>query len=364
MNLTGRLRSDTSNSYAVFDRCGQGLREGGDVKLRGVLVGRIGSIDQVGGSDCRVRLDISPVSVDEIPANVGAQVRAKTIFGEKWVELLYPKDPVDARLAEGDEIPRERTIDPLEIETILNIALPLLEAIDPEKLAGALEALSDGFVGHEDAAIRAMESGIDALRPLNEDRALLTEGLRQLRDSAAVLENVDEDLLEALDSLDSVNRFTTANRTLIETNLVKAPELLREMSVLFETRIVDLTKLVDRGATVIGILSARTRDLDLLLEELPRFNSGWIRNIDYPCPYRQPTTEPGKSTGEQVPGRCWRVHNIISESRGAYEPGEEPRPRRVHPSEYEALGLGDVNDLERVLLTPALRSRGEEQIGR
>lgn len=362
MNLTGRLGRETANAYALFDRCGQGLREGGDVKLRGVLVGRIGSIEAV-DSDCRVRLDLALESVDEVPQNVGAQIRAKTIFGEKWVELLYPGDPVEARLAEGDEIPRERTIDPLEIETILNVALPLLKAIDPKRLAGALEALSDGFVGHEDAAIRAMESGIRALEPLNDNRDLLEEGLAQLRESGEVLDDIDEDLLEALGNLDTVNRFTTANRSLIESNLVKAPELLSELSTLFETRFDDLTKLVDRGATVIGILSARTGDLDKLLYELPRFNAGWIRNIAPACPYRQVTTEPGKDVGDKVPGRCWRVHNIISESRGPYEPGQEPRPRRVDGSEYDALGFDDVNDVERVLLSPALAALRHEVTG-
>ncbi|HEX2057598.1 MAG TPA: MCE family protein [Actinomycetota bacterium] len=354
LTLAGRLLSDTEDAFAEFENCGQGLREGGDVKLRGVLVGRIGSLERIEGSDCRVRLDLFPASVEQIPANAGAEIRAKTVFGEKWVELTYPDDPDSVAIADGDVIPKDRTIDPLEVETILNTGLPLLEAVDPENLAAALEALAEGFSGQEDDAVAAIREGIRALRPLNENKALLAKGIDQLNESSAVLDDVDEDLMAALENLDSVNRFTVDNRALIAENLDRAPLLLDELSVLFETRIADLTKLVDRGATVIGIISSRTNDLEKLLEVLPQFNSKWIRNIAPVCRYRQTTTEPGRQVGDPVPGRCWRVHNIISHSQGAYGPGEGPKPRTATAEDYKAIGLKRPSPLEKLLYTPAL----------
>ncbi len=319
------------NATAIFDTCGQGLRVGGDVKLRGVLVGRLESIRLIDG-DCHVGLDLFPESVDQIPANVGAQVRAKTVFGEKWVELLFPDDPDEARLAAGDTIDKDNTIDPLEVETILNVALPLLDAIDPEHLAGALEALASGFVGHEDAAITGIEAGIDALKPLNANEDRLRAGIDQLAASADVFSDVDDDLLDALDNLDDLNRFAVENEALIEENFVKAPRLLQELSTLFDSHFTDFTTIVNRGATVVGMLAARSDDLDRLLSVLPRFNSNWIRNLNHQCRYRQVTDEPGKSRGDPVPGRCWRVHNLLSHSQGAYEPGEEPQPGRNQTS--------------------------------
>ena len=324
--LTGSIGQSGVLASAEFAHCGQGLRVGGDVKERGVLVGRIDSIARQDDGSCRVGLLLEPSDIDQIPANVGAQIRAKTIFGEKWVELLVPSDPVDARIADGDNIPQDRTIDPLEVETILNTALPLLDAIDPEHLSGMLEALAEGFVGQEDAAIRGIEEGIEALRPFNENEKLLEEGLEQLAQSSEVLDDVDSDLMQSLDNLDSLNGFTINNRELIESNLIKAPRLLDELSNLFETRFVDFTKIVNQGATVVSVLAARSEDLDHLLNSLPRFNSNWIRNLNHVCRYRQATDEPGKSVGERVPGRCWRVHNIFSTSQGPYAPGEGPEP--------------------------------------
>lgn len=345
--LTGQITSARVPAAAIFGTCGQGLRAGGDVKERGVLVGRIESIQRIENGRCRVNLSLFPQSIEQIPANVGAQIRAKTVFGEKWVELLYPEDPDDDRIAADDVI--EATIDPLEVETILNVALPLLDAIDPEYLAGALEALATGFVGHEEAAIRGIESGSDAVRVANENTRLFNKGVDQLAESAAVFADVDEDLVASIERLDVLNDFTTENAALIRSNLDKVPELLRELSVLFETRFVDFTQIANQGASVVNILAARTDDLDRLLHVLPIFNSGWIRNLDYTC--RQRSTSDVHAQGEPIPGRCWRVHNLIAPSRGAYAPGEEPGPDA--PLDYDALGVESPTELERLLFAPA-----------
>jgi virulence factor Mce-like protein len=364
--VNGGLTNNYVPAYAEFSNCGQGLRVRGDVKLRGVLVGLIEDIKSVPGENCRVTLGIFEDSQEQIPANVGAQIRAKTIFGEKWVELLYPQRPDQARLASDDVIPPNRTIDPLEVETILNTALPLLESIDPENLAASLEALSTGFVGHEEAAIRSMTAGIRALEPLNDNEALLNEGITQLADSSEVFQDVDEELLQALDKLDTVQRFTIDKQELIASNFEKVPALLDELTFLFDSRFNDFTKLVDKGATVIGVLAARADDLDRLLTALPKFTSGWIRNLNHNCRYRQETDEPGKQTGDEVPGRCWRVHNIISESQGPYNNQNKPRPggnesrssssETASNSELRHAGLSDTSsDIGRVLFTPAAK---------
>lgn len=324
--LTGKVRSRVVPVSAEFENCGQGLREGGDVKLRGVLVGRIGTLELADeGGDCIVNLDLFPADVDLIPADSGAEIRAKTIFGEKWVEIVVPEGG-GAPIAAGDVIPKERTSDPLEVETILNVALPLLDAVDPEHLAGALEALAEGFVGHEDAAIKGLDRGIDALEVPLANQGELKEGIDQLAESGDVLTDIDDDLLRALANLDELNRFTTSNSALINENLQKGPTLLRELSELFETRLGDLVQVANSGATVLSIVSARTEDLDRLLDVLPAFNSAWIRNLNHVCRFRQQSDEPGRAAGDRVPGRCWRVHNLVAESRGAYAPGQGPEP--------------------------------------
>jgi phospholipid/cholesterol/gamma-HCH transport system substrate-binding protein len=359
MVLTGAIHARYVTAYAEFTVCGQGLHPDGDVKERGVLVGSIGNIELVDtgqGNVCRIALNLQPDAISEIPENVGAQIRAKTLFGEKWVELLYPEDPSDARIKVGQTIGLEETIDPLEVETILNTGLPILDAIDPEKLAGALNALAEGFAGHENNVIAGIVNGNRALDPLNRNSALMKEGIHQLAESGAILKKVSPDLLAAMGNLSRLNSFTVSNRALIAEALQKNPELLRQVSDLFVAQFGNLTRIVDRGATVIGLIASRTDDLDKLLKALPVFNSKWIRNLNATCRFRQPTTEPGKSQGDVVPGRCWRVHNLISDTQGPYPPGKQPKPHQVDSQDYESIGITTPTAIDRLLFAPQLES--------
>src|SRR5581483_11197592 len=70
---------------ATFTRAGQLLRDGSDVKLRGVLVGEVKSIDVKPDGTAHINMRILPDN--KIPSNVGAAIRAKTLFGEKFIEL-------------------------------------------------------------------------------------------------------------------------------------------------------------------------------------------------------------------------------------------------------------------------------------
>jgi hypothetical protein len=115
--------------------------------------------------------------------------------------------------------------------------------------------------------------------------------------------------------------------------------------------------MVDRGATVVGVLAARADDLDRLLNVLPKFNSSWIRNLNHVCRYRQATDEPGKSVGDRVPGRCWRVHNLISHSQGPYR-DDGRRESAPTAADYRAAGLDDVTELGKVLFAPTVRWDG------
>jgi len=68
--------------------------------MRGVQIGRVGQV--TGAQDhVSLKLEIDPDQLKFIPANVGAHIRAGTLFSGKFVELVYPSDPSPQRLAAG-----------------------------------------------------------------------------------------------------------------------------------------------------------------------------------------------------------------------------------------------------------------------
>src|SRR3954466_11297549 len=72
-----------------ISRAGLQLLPGSDVKMRGIIVG---SVDQItsNGNGAEIKLRLQPKWAKRIPANVSARLVPKTIFGEKYVDLVPP----------------------------------------------------------------------------------------------------------------------------------------------------------------------------------------------------------------------------------------------------------------------------------
>jgi phospholipid/cholesterol/gamma-HCH transport system substrate-binding protein len=96
MWLCSAIFAGTLTTYVpvtvTSERAGLVMESGAKVKMRGVQVGRVSGVD--GGRNlARLHLELFPDQVGYIPANAGAQIRASTAFGAKYVDLTYPEDP-------------------------------------------------------------------------------------------------------------------------------------------------------------------------------------------------------------------------------------------------------------------------------
>ncbi len=129
------------------DRSGLVMESDAKVKLRGVQVGRVAAIE--GGTEpVKLKLEIYPDQIEHIPANVEAQIRATTVFGAKFVDLVYPSDPSPQRLRAG-QVLVSRNVS-VEVNTVFENVVGVLDQIDPAKLNSVLSALAEGVRGKGD----------------------------------------------------------------------------------------------------------------------------------------------------------------------------------------------------------------------
>lgn len=291
---------------------GQQLPIGGDVKVRGVLVGRIHDMDLSGdGVVVHLRLQEG----HDIPADSRAEIRSKTVFGQKWIELIPPKDGTGgAILAAGDAIPDERTKEPLEFERALQLGHDLLSAIPLEDLSLTLNTLAEGFRGQEPDARRAIDRGLVALRAVNRRSGEFDLSLRQLREFSEWLDDNDTDLLGFMASLDQANRALVGAAPEFRANLTSVPAFFDRFASFLETVEADLGRLVEDGATVAEIVAARSANLTDIVVQLQPFTTVWNSGLSQPCDglYESNLT-------------CWQIIQMPGlESRGLYGPGEAP----------------------------------------
>ena len=148
--FTGSLRKFVPVTL-TSDRSGLVMESDAKVKLRGVQVGRVAAIE--GGTEpVKLKLEIYPDQIEHIPANVEAQIRATTVFGAKFVDLVYPSDPSPQRLRAG-QVLQSRNVS-VEVNTVFENVVGVLDQIDPAKLNSVLSALAEGVRGKGEGSVR------------------------------------------------------------------------------------------------------------------------------------------------------------------------------------------------------------------
>ncbi|MEA2433356.1 MAG: phospholipid/cholesterol/gamma-HCH transport system substrate-binding protein [Actinomycetota bacterium] len=340
---------------AVFSApgVGQQLPIGGDVKVRGVLVGRIQDITLDDDGKAVIHMQLN--GAEDIPAESRAEIRSKTVFGQKWVELIPPADAAGPSLQAGDVIPDERTKEPLEFEQALQLGHDLLSEIPLGDLAVVLRNLSEGFGGNERDARKALDRGLVALKAVNSRSAEFDLSLRQLREFSEWLDDNDTDLLSFLSGLDDANRALVGAAPEFRSNLTSVPAFFDRLASFQELIESDLGRLVEEGATVAEIVAARSDRLTDIIVELEPFTTVWNSGLSQPCG--------GEFESNMI---CWQVFQMPGlDSRGLYGPGEAPDANEPGDPLFGVVGESPLgNSALQTLITDAFSDGvdGVEQI--
>lgn len=196
-----KVFTDTVEVRLKTSHIGLQLNTHADVKLRGIIVGEVRSVS-TDGDEATVNLSLKPDQVKEISAAVSARILPKTLFGEKYVALVPPPDSEDTgHIKAGDVIARDKTAVGIEIEKVLNDALPLLQAVDPADLNATLNTLATALEGRGTEIAETLTQLDGYLKKLNPSVPKLMEALTKLTQVSQLYGDVTPDLVRALRNL-------------------------------------------------------------------------------------------------------------------------------------------------------------------
>jgi phospholipid/cholesterol/gamma-HCH transport system substrate-binding protein len=179
------------------DRAGLVMNTGARVKMRGVQVGQVGAITGQ-GPGVKLQLDIDPDQIKYIPANVGAQIKATTAFGTKYVDLIYPDDPSPKRLSSG-QVLQSRNVS-TEVNTVFQDLVDVLHQIDPQKLNAVLAALAEGVRGQGERIGKATTAANDVLVAYNDRMDTIRQDWRSFKAFNDAYNGAADNIVSILDA--------------------------------------------------------------------------------------------------------------------------------------------------------------------
>ncbi|MBV9321525.1 MAG: MCE family protein, partial [Mycobacterium sp.] len=126
-------------------RAGLVMNADAKVKMRGVQVGKVATIESRPNGQAALHLAMDPSQLRLIPANVLVDITSTTVFGAKFVELVPPANPSPQRLHAGQILDNRHVT--VEINTIFQQLTSVLSKIDPAKLNETLGAIASAVNG-------------------------------------------------------------------------------------------------------------------------------------------------------------------------------------------------------------------------
>ncbi|WP_079032294.1 MCE family protein [Streptomyces specialis] len=288
------------------DVAGNDMRPHADVKLRGVIVGEVQDVT-ADADGATLTLAMKPGSMDDIPADVSAQLLPTTLFGERYVALIPAADAGPSTLAEGTVITQDRSSNAIEINDALDNLLPALNALQPQKMSSILTAMATALDG------RGTDLG-ETIVTLDQQLAVINPQLPALNEDISRLVEVSNLYADtAPDIVDALNDFSVTSATIAEER--------GNLSSLYQavtTTSQDLnTFLRSNQENIIRLAETSRPTLDLLREYSPSF----------PCTLQMlsdfvPVMDQALGAGTNEPGLHINVQTVPS--RGAYGPGDTP----------------------------------------
>ncbi|MGV0737463.1 MCE family protein [Mycobacterium syngnathidarum] len=202
---------DKTQLTVLSGRAGLSMDPGSKVTFNGVPIGRLASIDVVNVDDdleAKLTLDVKPQYLKLIPENVTAELRATTVFGNKYISFLSPPNPSSQRLTPGTPIRAQGVT--TEFNTLFETITAISEQIDPIKLNQTLTATAQALDGLGDKFGQSIVHGNEILGDLNQRMPQIRRDTAGLADLGEVYADAAPDLFDGL-----TNAVTTA-RTLNE----------------------------------------------------------------------------------------------------------------------------------------------------
>jgi phospholipid/cholesterol/gamma-HCH transport system substrate-binding protein len=259
-----------AGSYRAAFHDASGLVPGNEVRVAGVRVGKVTDVGLATGASgpyVRVRFRLDDDGV-RLGTRTGATIRIKTVLGQKYLALA-PDGP--GRLADGAEIPLDRTAAPFDVMQAVTGLADTVDQIDTEQLAAAFSTLAQTFADTPSS----VQSSLVGLSRLSQTVAGRDAELRQLLARAhgvtGVLAARDEEFRKLVADGSALLAEVSRRRDAIHDLLVGTNELATQLSGLVADNRAKLAPALNELRGVVALLQRNRDQLSQTIQQMAPF---------------------------------------------------------------------------------------------
>jgi phospholipid/cholesterol/gamma-HCH transport system substrate-binding protein len=127
----GNISFEGTKEYKAEFADATGVVKGDDIRIAGVKVGTVKSVDIVNQDQAMVTFTVEQST--QLNASTNASIRYRNLVGQRYISLTQDAGETDV-LGDGDTIPVDRTSPALDLTVLFNGFKPLFQALSPDDI--------------------------------------------------------------------------------------------------------------------------------------------------------------------------------------------------------------------------------------
>lgn len=258
--------------YTEFSRAGLALPAGATVRIRDLPVGTVQAVNVVSGNHSVIyRLALDPGT--RVAAGTSATIVPITLLGEDYI-ALQPAGPGQQVLRPGETVPLSRTNPGVTLEHVLNLAQPVLQALQPVTFGDILASVATGLSGSASAMRTISTSLTPPLADLAQQSPALGTLLTSIPGVAGTIDQRMAELVTAANDFSATARALTNQRGQLGSFLQQNAQLMASASQLLAQQSPALDSAIPSFGTVMGALAAQPARVGQLITGADAFING------------------------------------------------------------------------------------------
>jgi phospholipid/cholesterol/gamma-HCH transport system substrate-binding protein len=204
-------------------RAGLVMEPDAKVKLLGVPVGRVVSIEERADGQAEIHLDMNPAILQQIPENVKVEIASPTVFGAKSIDLTPPDNASTVNVRPGQVLDASNVT--VEFNTTFEHLSALLSKIRPEKLNETLGAIASALDGRGDKFGQALVDFDSMLANLEPSLPNLRHDIETAPVALGAYADAAPDLVRVLDKGSQISQTLVDEQDNLDALLLSATGL-------------------------------------------------------------------------------------------------------------------------------------------
>ncbi|SFB30716.1 virulence factor Mce family protein [Amycolatopsis marina] len=248
-----------------------GLYEGNDLRVLGVQVGEVVSIEPMGD---KVKVAMEYDRAVQVPADAKAAIVAPSLVSDRYVQLApaYTKGP---ELDDGADISLDNTVVPLEVDDLSESLSRVSEALGPNgsnsngALSDLLDTTAENFEGNGQALHDTITKLSQAAGTLSGNSDDLFATITNLSEFSTTLANSDGQIRQFERQLADVSGFLSGERQNLAATVKQLGTTLGSVEQFIEENRGQVKSNVDKLASVTRVLVEQRGALAEILDVAP-----------------------------------------------------------------------------------------------